>query len=115
MYERREFPRRDVRKLPLRVVIKLQGTSLIKKEEARIVEIETEPINLSEGGICLKLHGDAAWQTVHSRELDLSIERKDRRKSFRTRIAFREDDGKILGLQFKKPFTDMAVFLGSNG
>lgn len=111
--ERREFPRQDVRGLSLKVAVVIRGGSLISAGKPHVVEIQAQPINLSQTGICLTLIVDAAWQTIMPhKQVTLVLERGSEKKSLMAEVVrVQLQKHPMVGLKFPKPFYDVSKFL----
>lgn len=111
--ERRKFPRRDVRGTPLKATLVLTGGSLLNKNSFNAVEIETHPIDLSQGGMSLSLGLDSVWATFSPmREVELYLDRGGLRESrIRARVVHVQAGDHVLGLEFVSPLGEESPFL----
>ncbi len=109
--ERRRFPRQDVRQVPLKAAVLLNGTSLITEGTPYLIEIGAHPIDLSQTGISLSLDVDAAWESlVMQKELDLLLTTGSDQEELKGRIVRVVDRAHILGLEFACLLKDFARF-----
>jgi hypothetical protein len=110
--ERRKFSRQDVQGIPLKATLVLSGGSLLRKDSHSAIEIDAQPINLSQAGICLRLGLDAAWVTFsHKKEVDLLLERGPERQPLKGKVVHYEEDHQVIGLEFIAPLSDLSRFL----
>lgn len=114
MDDRRISPRQDVRKIPIKTSLLIEGGSLINPEASpQSVEIKTKAINLSRTGICLVLPFEALWETVSPQhQVTLLVESGKQRETFHAEVIRIQKKGKTtLGLKFSKPFSNMMSFV----
>ena len=113
MMERRKFPRLDVRNLPLKATLVLQGSSLLQKNSRNSVEIETRPINLSQGGVCLSMDFNVDWETLTLRkEVEVLLENgPERQPLFGKVVRLERGENHILSLEFASPLRNVTHFL----
>ncbi|QQR81844.1 MAG: PilZ domain-containing protein [Deltaproteobacteria bacterium] len=113
LMDRRTHPRQDVRKVPIKASLLIEGGSLINPESSQSVEIRAKAVNLSRTGICIVLPFEALWQTVSPQhEVTLLVESGDERESFHAEVIRVQKKGKtMMGLKFSKPFSNMMRFV----
>lgn len=111
--ERRKFPRQDVRGIPLKVTLVLIGGSLLNRASTSAVEIDAQPIDLSEGGIRLSLGLKAHWATFSpQKEIDLFlVSAKGRRMPLKATVIRFLEDVHELGLKFQDPEGNVSEFI----
>ena len=111
--DRRRHPRQDVRSVPIKASLVIEGGSLINPEYSQSVEIRAKAINLSRTGICLVLPFEALWQTTSPHhEVTLLFEVGEQREAFHAEVIRIQKKGKtMLGLKFSKPFSNMKSFV----
>ena len=111
--DRRRHPRQDVRSVPIKASLLIEGGSLINPESLQSVEIRAKAINLSRTGICLVLPFEALWQTASPHhEVTLLFEVGEQKESFHAEVMRIQKKGKtMLGLKFSKPFSNMKSFV----
>jgi hypothetical protein len=106
--ERRKFPRHDVTKTSLKASLVLNGGSLLKNSQ-NSVEIDTNPVDLSRGGMRLSLGLDAVWTTLApAYEIDVSLgnNHENVRKARVIHVLPKEH---TVGLEFISPFEDVST------
>lgn len=110
---RRISPRQDVRKVPIKASLLIEGGSLINPEASQSVEIRAKAVNLSRTGICLVLPFEALWETVSPQhQVTLLVESGKQRETFNAEVIRIQKKGKTtLGLKFSKPFSNMMSFV----
>ncbi len=113
MDDRRISPRQDVRKVPIKASLLIEGGSLINPEASQSVEIRAKAVNLSRTGICLVLPFEALWETVSPQhQVTLLVESGKQRETFNAEVIRIQKKGKTtLGLKFSKPFSNMMSFV----
>lgn len=113
MDDRRISPRQDVRKVPIKSSLLIEGGSLINPEASQSVEIRAKAVNLSRTGICLVLPFEALWETVSPQhQVTLLVESGKQRETFNAEVIRIQKKGKTtLGLKFSKPFSNMMSFV----
>ncbi len=107
--DRRRFPRHDVSKTSLKASLVLSGGSLLKKNSQNSVEIDTNPLDFSRGGMRLSLGLDAVWSTLApAHEIDVSLggNHETVRKA---RVVHIMPKDHSVGLEFLKPFEDVST------
>ncbi len=111
--DRRTHPRQDVRKVPIKASLVIEGGSLINPEASQSVEIRAKAVNLSRTGICIALPFEALWQTVSPQhEVTLLVESGEQKESFHAEVIRVQKKGKtMMGLKFSKPFSNMMSFV----
>lgn len=118
--ERRKFPRRDLKGSPIRATVILTGGSLLKDDFPTSIEITTEALNISEGGVCLAAPFQTTWETLSpEKEVDLYLtkaESKDGAKdgegyAVKGTIRRVEKETELLGMEFKNPFTSHSLLI----
>ncbi|MBI3540811.1 MAG: PilZ domain-containing protein [Deltaproteobacteria bacterium] len=110
--ERRKFPRHDVKDVPLKAILILNGGSLLKADSPSAIEITTQAIDLSRGGISVALQFDAQWEILSTtRSMDLVIEKDGIQFPTRGHVVRRQARQNLLGLEFESPLRELTAFL----
>lgn len=104
-----------MRGTPLKATLVLTGGSLLNKNSFNAVEIETQPIDLSRGGMSVFLELESVWATFSpEREVELHLDRGGERESrIRARVVHVQPGEHILGLEFASPFEDVSPLFPS--
>lgn len=110
--EKRRFPRHDVQKVPLKATLVLRGGSLLKADSPSAIEITTQPIDLSRGGISVSLQFDALWEALSTtKDLDLMMERDGHEIPIRSHVARHVREKNLLALEFETPLQELSAYL----
>lgn len=111
--EKRRFPRRSVsEESELSAKLILSGGSLLNTTSPRSIEIGARPIDLSQGGICLKLKLDVPWETLTpKKQVYLVINSGASGWLLTATVIHHEKDHRTIGLQFAEPLQSLIPFL----
>lgn len=110
--EKRKYPRREVLSgSALNAKLVLTGGSLLSTTP-RSIEIDAQPLNISQGGIGLLLKLDVPWETLTpQKEVALHLNMGNQIWRLLAKVVHHARDHRTIGLEFTQPLPSLTPFL----